>query len=142
VRARLYFERVTEKYDSGHINEPDVNARKLFQKKTNYGPAGLEISAEYANGIFIAKAEATPLDRKAASAKAERVFLKLARMYQEQHRPLNASSGSNYAPAQFSSHPDNEGVTKKGFKDAMNSLLSQGKIRNVKEGRSMRLVLG
>ncbi|PTV95854.1 RecA-family ATPase [Rhodobacter aestuarii] len=123
ARSRLYFQRVMVNGE-----EADEDARILSNKKLNYGRSGAEIAVTWLDGVFVADPSETGLDRMAKASKAERVFMKLLRMFTEQGRKVNSNSGPSYAPSQFASHQDNEGVTKDGFKRAMDSLLNAGKI--------------
>lgn len=134
VRSRLYFERV--KQDEYEAN-PD--ARVLRTMKANHGRIGGEISMTWRDGVFVADAVETGLDRMATGMKAERVFLKLLRVHTEQGRQVNASSGANYAPSAFEKHPDREGITKAAFRTAMEHLLSKGAIVVRKGKRSTYL---
>ena len=86
------------------------------------------------NGVFVADAPVTGLDRMAASAKAERVFLALLRMFAEQGRTVNHAGGSTYAPKVFAEHPKSEGMTKRALSVAMDALLMTGKIRIAQSG--------
>lgn len=129
VRSRLYLERVTQE---GYEANPD--ARVLRTMKANYGRIGGEISMTWRDGVFVADAAETGLDRMATSMKAERVFLKLLRVHTEQGRQVNASSGVNYAPSAFEKHPEREGITKHAFRTAMEQLLSRGAIA-VRKGK-------
>ena len=123
VRSRLYLERVQE----GDY-EPDPDARRLVVKKANYGRTGLEIGLRWRAGAFVADAPQTGLDRMATGAKAERVFLKLLRQLAAEGRDVGPSKGHSYAPAKFAEHPDNEGVSKRGFTAAMDVLMRDGKV--------------
>ena len=69
VRSRLYLDRIK---DGDH--EPDPNRRRLTVLKANYGPAGAEIGLTWQDGVFVAGAPETGIDRTAGNAKAERVF--------------------------------------------------------------------
>jgi len=129
VRSRLYLSRVVQ---DGYEQNPD--ARVLRTMKSNYSGIGGEIALTWQSGIFIADAPVTGLDRMAASAKAERVFIALLRMFAEQGRTVNHAGGSTYAPKIFAENPKNEGMTKRALKTAMNTLLHAGKIRIVKSG--------
>lgn len=133
VRSRLYLERVTE---DGY--EPDTKARKLSNKKSNYGPTGLEITMTWRDGVFHADAPLTTLDRSTVSMKAERVFLKLLKLHTEQDRPVNGKAGLQYAPAVFCKSKEGEGLSKAAFRGAMDSLFHAGKIRNVETGPPSR----
>ncbi|WP_333830195.1 AAA family ATPase [Pararhodobacter sp.] len=123
VRSRLYLERVK---DEGYEADPD--ARVLKTMKSNYGPTGGEIPLRWQAGVFVAHAQETGLDRMAGNAKAERVFLKLLRQTIEQGRRVNHAGGPTHAGKVFALLPDAEGVNKRAFGRAMDSLLAAGKI--------------
>ncbi|MGA0613326.1 AAA family ATPase [Paracoccus sp. KR1-242] len=135
VRSRLYLERVIQ--DGSEAN-PD--ARVLKGKKANYGRIGDEVAMTWRDGIFVANEAETGLDRVARQSKAERVFLKLLRTFEEQGRRVNASAGPNYAPTAFACSPEAEGVQKRALKSAMEALFAAGKIRNVATGPASRRV--
>ena len=139
ARSRLYFQRV-----SVNGEEADPDARILTNKKLNYGRTGGEIALTWRDGVFVTDPTETGLDRMAKASRAERVFLKLLRLFTEQHRKVNDSGGNTYAPTAFAEHPDNEGVTRDGFKRAMDSLFAAGKIAVEESGppsrRTTRLV--
>jgi RecA-family ATPase len=129
VRSRLYLSRIIQ---DGYEANPD--ARVLRSMKANYSRTGLEIALTWSNGVFVADAPMTGLDRMAASAKAERVFLKLLREFTDQGRQVNHAGGPTYAPNLFANHPQGEGCTKKALKAAMDGLLTAGKIRIAFDG--------
>ncbi|MCC5992587.1 MAG: AAA family ATPase [Rhodobacteraceae bacterium] len=129
VRSRLYLERVK---DEGYEADPD--ARILRTMKANYGRTGGEISLKWREGVFVADAPVTGLDRMAATAKAERVFLKLMRTFTDEGRTVNHAGGATYAPTVFAKHPDAEKCTKQALRGAMDKLLSDGKIGIEKQG--------
>ena len=129
VRSRLYFTRVKD----GEY-EQDTDARVLKTMKANYGSIGGEIMMKWENGVFIADAPVAGLDRMAASAKAERVFLKLLNELNEQGRTVNHAGGPTYAPKVFASMKEAEGVTKGALKAAMDSLFNSGKIQLAESG--------
>ena len=129
VRSRLYLSRVV---NDGYEQNPD--ARLLRSMKSNYARTGAEIAMTWQNGVFVADAPVTGLDRVATSAKAERVFLTLLSQAQDQGRKVNHSGGQTYAPKVFAAHPDAEGVTKRTFGQVMEKLLATGKVRINEEG--------
>ena len=135
VRSRLYLDRVR---DDGYGADPD--ARTLTTKKANYGRTGGEIALRWQAGVFVAQEAETGLDRMAATAKAERVFLRLLRQFLDQGRRVNSKGGPNYAPKVFSGHPDCEGISKRAFGLAMERLLSGGKITIGQDGPPSRRV--
>lgn len=123
VRSRLYLERVIQ---DGY--EPNPDARLLSTKKANYGRTGEQINITWKDGVFVANAIETGLDRATVSVKAERVFVKLLRQTLDQGRRVNHAGGQTYAPKVFASMPDAEGVTKRTFGQAMERLLAARKI--------------
>lgn len=135
ARSRLYFERIER--DS---HEADPDARVLRVMKANYGPRGAEIPVTWRSGVFVPDAPEAGLDRAAANGKAERVFLKLLAEFTAQGRRVNHKGSGSYAPRAFSIHPQSEGVTKRAFAAAMDSLLADGRIRIGQEGPPSRRV--
>lgn len=129
VRSRLYLSRVKQ---DGYEANPDT--RVLQTMKSNYARIGAEIALTWRDGVFVADAPATGLDRMAASAKAERLFLTFLRKFGEQGRRVNHAGGQNHAPRVFAAHPDAEGVTKRAFAQAMENLLDSGKVTISKDG--------
>ncbi len=135
VRSRLYLERVVQ---DGQEANPD--ARVLTTKKANYGPTGGEIAMTWRDGVFVADQAETGLDRMASGAKAERVFLKLLRIFNEQGQRVNAKNGPSSAPSTFARHPEAEGIRKTAFQTAMQVLLGKGVIKIAEEGPPSRRV--
>lgn len=133
VRSRLYFDRI--KSDDF---EADADARILRCLKSNYSRAGAEVKVRWREGVFKPDGAESGLDRAAAGARADRVFLKLLRLFTEQGRRVNSSGGSNYAPKVFAEHPDGEGVTKAALRVAMDKHLSAGRVQVVKAGSEKR----
>jgi hypothetical protein len=64
------------------------------------------------NSVFVADRAPSGLDKLAAGAMAERVFLKLLDEFTAQGRFVSASPGVSYAPTQFAPHPKAEGMSK------------------------------
>jgi RecA-family ATPase len=133
VRSRLYLERVAS---DGY--EPNPDARVLTTKKANYSRTGTEIALTWQAGVFVPDAPETGVDRMAATAKAERVFLKLLAALTEQGRYVSASPGPTYAPSQFANHPEAEGCAKRALKSAMDALFGRGEIVNATHGRGQK----
>jgi len=128
-RSRLYLKRVI---DAGYEADPD--ARVLRTAKANYGPVGGELALTYSGGVFVTREAETGLDRMAATARAERVFLDLLGLFTSQGRRVNDSGGQTYAPNVFANHPKAEGITRKAFRSAMENLLSDGRIQVAEDG--------
>lgn len=129
VRSRLYLSRVMQ---DGY--EANSDARVLRPMKSNYARIGAEIALTWQKGVFVADAPVTGLDRMAASAKAERLFLTFLRQFEEQGRRVNHAGGQTYAPKVFAVHPDAEGVTKRAFMQAMEILMASGKVTISNDG--------
>ncbi len=133
VRSRIYLSRIT---DNGFEMDPD--RRVLTSMKSNYGRVGSETHMKWASGVFVVEEAAQGFDALAAGAKAQRVFVKLLRTYTAQGRQVNHAGGSRYAPKLFAEHPDNEGMTKRALKAAMEGLLAAEKIVIRTEGPASR----
>lgn len=124
VRSRLYLE--TIKADDGR--EIDTDLRVLRTKKSNYGPTGAEIRLRWRNGCFVRETPAGGFDKLVADAKTERVFLDLLASHLSQDRDVSPKKSNTYAPSVFEKHPKAEGVSKRAFAVAMESLLAVKRI--------------
>jgi RecA-family ATPase len=124
VRARLYLARIV---DEGN-REIDPDLRVLWVKKSNYGPAGLELRLRWQNGAFVLDGDAGSFDKLAADAKAERVFIDLLAKFTEQGRDVCDTPGHNYAPAEFAEQCS-EGLSRDTLKAAMKRLLFAKRVR-------------
>ena len=124
VRSRLYIEKLKMEDDS----DIDPDLRVLRVKKANYGPSGNDITLRWASGCFGLEGSGNSLERIAADAKADDVFLTMLKQFRTEGRDVCARQCSTYAPNVFASHPDLKGVRKRDFLDAMNRLLKEGKI--------------
>lgn len=133
VRSRLYLSRIT---DDGFEADPD--RRVMTTMKANYGRIGDETHMKWQAGVFVPEVSEHGLDKLAAGAKAQRVFMKLLATFTAQGRQVNHAGGPNYAPKKFAEHPDNEGMTNRAFRAAMDALLASGKIQIEKEGPASR----
>ncbi len=135
VRSRLYLSRIVQ---DGY--EPDPDKRVLTTKKANYGRVGGEIALSWQRGVFVADAAPKGLDKLAAGAKAERVFLSMLDEFTSQGRRVNAAGGPSYAPKLFADNPRSEGVTKRALAGAMEALLANGMLAVEHEGPPSRRV--
>ncbi|MCZ8133421.1 MAG: AAA family ATPase [Rhodobacteraceae bacterium] len=139
VRSRLYLERVTTAEDGATI-EPDPDARILRGMKANYAPAGAEIALTWRDGVFVAAAGESGLDRMAKTAKAERVFLRLLQEFTDEGRRVTVSTGHGYAPTIFAKSGRAEGCTKAALAAAMESLFARKVLTLGQEGPPSRRV--
>lgn len=133
ARSRLYFERVK---DEDHEADPDL--RVLRTMKANYGRIGGELGVRWQDGVFVPLSPENGLDRMAATAKAERVFMKLLREFSQEGRTLSDKVSSAYAPALFAKSGRAEGCTKRMLTAAMEALFVSGKIKMVEGGSPSR----
>lgn len=133
VRSRLYLQR-----PAGDSHEQDSDVRTLTTVKANYGPVGGEIRVRYRDGVFEIGPGQSGLDRMAAGAKAERIFMDLLRAYGAEGRNVTATPCSTYAPSVFTRDPRAEGVTKRAFEAAMNALFARKAIRVGESGPPSR----
>jgi RecA-family ATPase len=133
VRSRLYLERIAEE---GF--EPDPDARRLVAKKANYARTGAEIGLNWRAGVFVADAPETGLDRMAAGVKAQRVFMRLLRQFAEDGRYVSASPSTTYAPTVFARHPEAEGISKRAFASAMDTLFAAKRIAIEAHGKGAK----
>jgi RecA-family ATPase len=135
VRSRLYLERV--KIDG---TEPDLDARVLRSKKTNYAKTGAEIRLRWHAGTLIVDEDTDGKSAvKAASGiKAENVFLDLLAHYEREGRNVSPNPSNSYAPSVFAKDDRRDGLSKTVLEGAMNRLFSAGTIRAEDFGRPSR----
>lgn len=129
VRSRLYLRRVLE---DGIEIDPDM--RILATMKSNHARIGNEITMKWRDGIFVANKNPDSLDRMAASAKAERVFLRLLDEFAKQGRFVKSAQAQGYAPKVFASSGGAEGLSKRDLHAAMERLFQKGEIIEVLGG--------
>lgn len=130
VRSRLYLERDIE---DGY--EADSRRRILSIKKSNYGATGLTIPLRWQEGVFVTD---LAINGAEASGHVDRKFLELLSDLNSQGRRLNPTSGSSYAPTVMSTLPNNGGITKRAFQQAMNRLLANKTIYLAEDGPPSR----
>jgi putative DNA primase/helicase len=117
---------------------PDPNARILERKKANYAARGDQIRLRWHNGAIIPDRASEPGVTAMGKVDARAVFLDLVREMEVQNRPVSATARApNYAPRLFETLPNEQrcGFRKADFERAMNTLLRDGKIKNVPYGR-------
>ena len=104
--------------------------------KANYSATGEEIKLRWEDGCFVHSEveRAEGGDPMFAAAKAERVFMHLLYLFERQGRYVSATPSSTYAPSLFARHDQREGVSKRRFEQAMDSLFQQRKIEVQEHG--------
>lgn len=128
VRYRLYFK--TAPGD-------DPSLRVLECKKSNYGPISETIVLRWRDGVYVREPGKSTLERLAADAEVDHLFLKLLRRFAEQGRNVSDKVSSSYAPTVFASEPEAKSAKadKKAFVEAMARLFAAGRIKVVEDGR-------
>lgn len=102
VRARFYLKGI--KPDDG--DEPDTDVRELVFRKNNYGPISTAVVLRYQRGLFLPAPGMSSIDKIAADAKADDVFLELLARFTRDNRNVGHRKGTNYAPALFAKEPE------------------------------------
>jgi RecA-family ATPase len=148
VRARAYL--TSEKNEDGEAGgAKDSGLRQLDFKKNNYGPISASVTLQWKPigkaGVYVPISSGSGgLDKIAADAKAEQLFLDLLRRYGKQGREVSHKVGPSYAPALFAKEeaaqklavkPDRR---RKTLEAAMNRLFEAKKIRTENYGRPSR----
>jgi RecA-family ATPase len=142
MRSRLYFHLLNEKGD-------DKGKKVLEVMKANRGPTGERVLLEYRNGLFLPEPGEGSLEKAAADAEAENVFLEILTRFNGQGRNVSHKKAApNYAPGEFASEPEAKAskASKSILADAMSRLFAANKIHAVEYGRrsppSSKLVVG
>jgi RecA-family ATPase len=137
VRARAYL--TAARTDEG--DEPDPELRQIEFLKNNYGPKAERMLLRWQAGVFIPKPGAGSLERAAAEAKADTLFLDLLARFNSQGRDVNDRKGHAYAPALFAHEPESKTarLKKDALADAMRRLFAANRIRVEAYGRPSRL---
>jgi RecA-family ATPase len=136
VRARMLVKAVTT--DKG--DEPDPDLKVLQFKKNNYGPIAQQIALRWQNGVFVPEPGAGSLEKAAADAKANNVFLDILTRFNTHDRNVNDRNGPAYAPALFAKEPEatTARISKDALADAMRRLFAANRIHIETGGRPSR----
>jgi RecA-family ATPase len=137
VRARAYMKSV--KVEGG--TEPDKALRQLEFMKSNYGPVAETITVRWKDGVFVPEPKTGSLEKYAADARADEVFLKLLERFGRQGRIVGDKRGPSFAPALFAQEPEAKvaGLTNRALAEAMLRLFAVNKIHVETYGRPSRL---
>jgi RecA-family ATPase len=136
VRARAYM--TSCKTEDG--DEPDKALRKIEFLKSNYGPVAETVTVRWKNGVFVPEAKAGSLEKYAADAKADDVFLRLLKRFNRQDRTVGEKPGTSYAPALFEAEPEAKvaGLKRSALAEAMRRQFAANKIHIQPYGRPSR----
>lgn len=124
ARSQLYFASPKRNED-----DPDGDLRELRVVKSNYGRSGETVAVRWDQGLFVPAGAQSPIERAAAEMEVEALFLTLLDRTVAQGRGVGPNSGKNYAPKIFEDMPDAGKVKGRAFAQAMERLLSAGKIK-------------
>ena len=93
----------------------DTALRVLEVKKNNYGPVNESILLRWRDGVYVVEPGKGTLERLAAEAEVDHLFIKLLRRFTEQGRNVSDKKSPTYAPSQFAEEPEAKAakVTKK-----------------------------
>jgi RecA-family ATPase len=129
VRARAYLKTADGAEDKG--------LRALEFCKSNYGPPIEDpVLLRWQNGVYVPEPRAGSLEKRAAEAELDHLFIKLLRRFTEQGRNVSDRPSVSYAPARFAEHPEAKArkITKADFAEAMTRLFAADKIKIATEG--------
>jgi RecA-family ATPase len=118
--------------------EDDDGARQLHLGKVNYGKPGAKVRLQWKGGVFVPETSVSPMERAAAEAPIDDVFLKCLRLKITQGIDLSPLGGRNYAPAILADMPEAAGYKSKALAAAMERQLSNGKLATSKIGPASR----
>jgi RecA-family ATPase len=127
VRARAYLTTAKTEGDE----EPDPNLRLLEFRKSNYGPIAKSIALCWERGVYVPVTGIGSLDKLAAEARAERVFLTLLDRFNRQGQNVNDKpTARNFAPTMFCQEAEakKDGIRKIDLDGAMRRLFAAEKI--------------
>jgi len=143
VRSRAYL--TSDKAEDGQ----DSGLRQLDFMKNNYGPLTARVMLQWKSigkaGVYLPTSSgSSALDKAAADARAEHVFLDLLRRYTGQGREVSHKAGPSYAIALFAKETAAQKLAakdkerRKALESAMNRLFEANKIRVDQYGRPSR----
>jgi RecA-family ATPase len=136
VRGRIYLSAAITKAGE----EPDKDLRQLDFIKNNYGPLAERILLRWKNGVFVPEPGIGSLEKAAADAKAENLFLELLTRFNKQDRNVNDKTGPTYAPTLFAQESEAKAarIGKQAFANAMRRLFFSNRIHLENYGKPSR----
>jgi RecA-family ATPase len=132
VRARMYFKPAPG---------DDTALRVLEVKKSNYGPVSENILLRWRDGVYVVEPGVGSLDRLAAEAKLDQLFLILLRRFTKHGRRVSDKKSPTHAPAVFADEPEAKKAKadRKALAEAMVRLFEANKLRVVTIGSASRM---
>ncbi|WP_339033393.1 AAA family ATPase [Bradyrhizobium symbiodeficiens] len=120
-----------------HVSDPlrsDRDMRTLVTTKANYGRTGEKVTLRWNGLTFVVSTTSDTAPR----ADVDEIFLRLLDKRIAQGRHVHAKNAKGSAPSEFELDPEAAGVKAEGFRNAMERLLSAGKIVVVEAGPASR----
>ena len=96
--------------------------------KSNYGPTGEVVRLRWRNGVYVPEHTQSSLDRVAAEANTDDLFLAMLDKVTAQGRHVSPNKSGIWAPSLFAKLPDANGHRRPAFERAMERLLNANKI--------------
>jgi RecA-family ATPase len=135
ARSRLSLERPKADGDA----EADTNERLLTKKKANRSSIGDTIKLRWQDGVITSTRPAglTSSTVLADALDADRVFLNLVKMADEEGRQVSANPrAGNYAPKAFAKNANRQGYGRREFEQAMERLFAAKRISTEEYGKT------
>jgi len=109
-------------------DESDPLLRQYHVIKNNYGPTGEKITLRWERGVFVPEGQGSTIQRAAAEADLDNLYMTLLDTVTAQRRPVSPSTSSTYAPTVFEAMPQAGGCKARAFHGAQERLLARGEI--------------
>jgi RecA-family ATPase len=110
------------------IKDDDSGLRQFEVVKNNYGPDGEKVRLRWDRGVFVPEGQGSTLQRAAAEAEIDNLYLTLLDAVTAQRRPVSPSTSSTYAPSVFEVMPAAGGCKSRAFAAAQERLFARGAI--------------
>jgi RecA-family ATPase len=129
VRSRIYLE--TPRHPDSSVIDPDV--RVLSRQKSNYAANGAALQFRWHRWAFVDEATLpsdyrAELQRTIEATRDNDLFLACLAERNRQKRPVSEHPAANYAPKQFASMPEAQGIGQQRLASAMDRLFRMGRI--------------
>jgi RecA-family ATPase len=109
--------------------DDDSDLRQLHLGKINYGRPGEKLQLRWDRGVFVPVGAGNPIERAAAEAPVDEVFLKCLDALAAQGRRVSPNPSTTWAPAVFEAMPEAGGLKRKAFAASMERHLSANRIK-------------
>jgi RecA-family ATPase len=106
----------------------DDGLRQFEVVKNNYGPDGEKVRLRWDRGVFVPEGQGSTIQRAAAEAEVDNLYLTLLDTVTAQRRPVSPSTSSTYAPSVFEAMPAAGGCKSRAFAAAQERLFARGAI--------------